>query len=163
MLSSFVSVIRILDYDFSCTTIVLLLDATSRKFLCVKVWFDHMVPPGGLVRRRRTDVREAASRDPIGRARARQPGDERLVASPGRSLPLIWAEPLRGWHQLSCGVGLRWHQRLPYIMQLRPGRPTTSAVFTSYCKNVRPGNLTFEKLSTPSPESKLCTASTCSS
>ena len=36
--------IRILDYDFSCTTIVLLLDATSRKFLCVKVWFDHMVP-----------------------------------------------------------------------------------------------------------------------
>ena len=82
MLSSFGSVIRILDYDFSCTTIVLLLDATSRKFLCVKVWFDHVVPPGGLVRRRRTDVREAAH--PMERARARQPGDEQLVASPGQ-------------------------------------------------------------------------------
>lgn len=116
MLSSFGSVIRILDYDFSCTTIVLLLDATSRKFLCVKVWFDHVVPPGGLVRRRRTDVREAASRDPIGRARARQPGDERLVASPGRSLPLTldlgcapaWMAPalLRRWFEMTSTPSL---------------------------------------------------------
>ena len=75
--------IRILDYDFSCTTIVLLLDATSRKFLCVKVWFDHMVPlvvwygGGGRM--------YGKLPHPMERARARQPGDERLVASPGRS------------------------------------------------------------------------------